>query len=100
MKKPSGSRATKPSKSAWSMRSRFSATSISVYCGAAPTCMATSLPTQSRSMSTVEILENADVEIGGDLLVLRDDLGVGDIQKVVADHLAEMFVARGDHEGG
>ena len=55
-KKPSGSRVTKPSNSAWSMRSRFSPTSTSVYCGEAPSCMATSLPVQSRSISTVETL--------------------------------------------
>ena len=33
-----------------------SATSISVYCGAAPTCMATSFAIQSRSMATVDTL--------------------------------------------
>ena len=52
-KKPSGSRATKPSNSAWSIRDRFSPTSESVYCGEAPSCMATSLEVQSRSISTV-----------------------------------------------
>ena len=50
---------TKPSNSAWSMRSRFSATSMRVYCGEAPSCMATSLPIQSRSIRTVESLRCA-----------------------------------------
>ncbi len=50
---PDGSRVTKPSNSDWSMRSRFSPTSSSVYCGAAPTCIATSFAVQSTSSSTV-----------------------------------------------
>ena len=48
----------------------------------------------------LQVLQHADVEVGGDLLVLRGHLGVGNVEQVVANHLAEMFVARSDHQCG
>ena len=48
----------------------------------------------------LQVLQYADVQIGRYLLVFRDHLGVGNIEKVVLHHLAEMFVARSDHQCG
>ena len=41
----------------------------------------------------LQVLQHADVEVGGDLLVLRGHFGVGNVEQVVANHLPEMFVA-------
>ena len=45
---------------------------------------------------TLQVLHDADVEIGRDLLVFGDDLSVRQVDETVADHLAKMFVAGSD----
>ena len=44
----------------------------------------------------LQILQDANVEVGGHLLVFGDNLRLGKIDQVVAHHLAEMFVAGSD----
>jgi hypothetical protein len=55
---------------------------------------------QSRARMPLEILQHADIQVGRDFLILRDHLGVRNIEQVVANHLAEMFVARSDQQSG
>ena len=61
--------------------------------------IARNIDDQSRARMPFEILQHADIQVGRDFLILRDHLGVRNIEQVVANHLAEMFVARSDHEG-
>ena len=47
-----------------------------------------------------QVLENADVEIGGYLLILAHHFGIRHVEQAVADHFTEMFVARCDQQSG
>ena len=44
-----------------------------------------------------EILQYANVEVRGNVLIFGRDFGGGNVQEVVANHFAEVFVAGGDH---
>jgi hypothetical protein len=55
---------------------------------------------QAGAGTPLQVLQHPDVQVGGDLLVLRGHFGVGNVEQVVANHLTEMFVARSDHQCG
>ena len=46
------------------------------------------------------VLQYANVKIRCDLLILRDNLRIRNIQQIVPNHFTEMFVARCDHQCG
>ena len=45
----------------------------------------------------LQVLQDAHVEVHGDLGVLGDELRVGQVQQALANHFAEVFVSGGDH---
>ncbi|MBL0159641.1 MAG: hypothetical protein IPP47_21430 [Bryobacterales bacterium] len=53
---------------------------------------------QRRLGIALQILQDPDIEVHGDLRILADELRVGHVEQALADHFAEVLVGGGDQE--